>query len=131
MSQATHPIGDAFERRLAACLSDMQARGLRRGLCAPLHYRIAWRLGIRLRPPVYSGSVATWVREGLISGAEYGGFFWIGTWILGGEPFGMLGVVVAAGFFGLLMGGVMWRQYYFGIDRLRLPRWEQYPLAGA
>jgi apolipoprotein N-acyltransferase len=102
------------------------AAGVRPSDAAPPFYRLAWRLGLGLRPPLYAGFA--------VNALVMGGFYGVSMGVLGllwamSRPgwrpalvLPVLGLACVAGaVFGVLMAGLMRRR----ARRAGLPSWDR------
>jgi hypothetical protein len=107
--------------RIAA---DMRARGLPAGTAVPPVWKLLWRLGIRMPPPLFLGFWSNALLLGVIFGALWGMVMWLLIWSAQGMPvaWALSGALLAAVLFGVTMAAVM---RYFA-RRHALPSWADY-----
>ncbi|TJZ73013.1 DUF6404 family protein [Chitiniphilus eburneus] len=116
----------SFETRLAAAITLLNTRGVGESARFPWWLRLAWRLGLRLRPPHFQPFAVNLFWNGLWFGAIWGVCMWLALW---GPQVMMpcwLALLLSAlvgtiyGLFQALFYAATARQY-------RLPRWEDLP----
>ena len=113
----------AYPVRIRAALQVMQAAGVPRQTQAPLMYRLLWRTGLVVPPPVLAGFVANAVLIGAMFGLGWGGLMWL--LFARGALLSGVGVLGAAGVAGLLFGGAMALLMRWQQQRYRLPAWGE------
>ena len=99
--------------------------GIKRSTYAPPFYRLLWRLGIDLPPPLFSGFFAIALPGGAFFGAAWGLCFWVFARLVR-LPIPDLFIGVAALACGALFGLVMALLVRLEARRLGLPRWSDY-----
>lgn len=111
-----------FQRRVDAHLAHVKTHRIARGAAAPLLWRLVWKLGWQLPPPLFLG-FGTHV---LIYGGFFGSIWGLVMYVVAWKAQGM-SLLMAAGFaalagllFGLVMATVMRRHK----RRLSLPPWQ-------
>jgi len=118
------------DEKIAYYLRDMRQKGVRSWTAAPPLYRLLWRLGIKVRPPLFASFrslsvlylcffLLLWWGQGISWGSSH---FW---WWEGGSHSisGLVASVVAAVSIGAIMAAIIRRK----ARKLALPRWEDYP----
>ena len=95
-----------FGQRLQRALAMLDGKGLPRGTSAPLLYRLLWKLGFRVPPPLMMGLVPNALLMGGFFGPVWGLMMWLMLWRRSQMPVGMvlLAAVLAGVLFGLSMG---------------------------
>jgi hypothetical protein len=94
-----------YRERMLRITDELAAQGVGRSTSAPPYYRLAWRLGLRTRPPLYQSFAAL----ALGMGASFAVLTGLLMWLLFRVPEGLsvtrvLGLILAAGaVFGLTM----------------------------
>jgi hypothetical protein len=108
-------MGDEYRERMLAIVEDIAAQGVGRYTSAPPIYRLAWRLGIHVRSPLYQSFATLALGQGALFGIM-GGFL---VWWLDGLTVsrGFTVAIIGGMFFGLIMAGYTRRT----ARRLRLP----------
>jgi hypothetical protein len=102
----------------------MAALGVSPGTAAPPLWRLLWRMGLEVPPPLFLGFWPLALAMGAGFGMVWGGFMWLALWSHQGLP-SWLAVGAAAGagaMFGLSMAAVF---RYFA-RRYKLPSWADY-----
>ena len=99
-------IDGEFDQRLQRALVMLDGKGLSRGTSAPLLYRLLWKLGFRVPPPLMTGFVPNALLMGGLFGPTWGMVMWLMVWRRSQMPVGMvlLAMVLAGVLFGLSMG---------------------------
>jgi hypothetical protein len=111
--------------KIHLAVEDLRARGVRHATAAPLVYRLLWRLGIAIPPPLYQSVLGTLVLHGFLFGVLLGTVLACADRRLapyGAILFGTLG--------GVVYGTVMAANYRLRARRLGLSTWNEY-LPGA
>lgn len=95
-----------FGQRLQRALVMLDGKGVSRGTSAPLLYRLLWKLGFRVPPPLMTGLVPNALLMGGLFGPIWGLVMWLMVWRRSQMPVGMvlLAMVLAGVLFGLSMG---------------------------
>ena len=111
------------QQKIRKYLAEVPGSGFTKLAAAPLLYRLAWWLGVPVRPPVFQ----SWQALTLSIGLPYGIFISLIMWWImwpGWENWFMTPIlVVCCGpLFGLFMSGIYVRRAV----ELRLPDWEDY-----
>lgn len=123
----THMTND---EKITYYLRDMRQKGVRSWTAAPPLYRLLWRLGIKVRPPLFASFRSLYWPPAVL----YLCFFLLLWWWEGGSHFwwweggshsisGLVATVVAAVSIGVIMAAIIRRK----ARKLALPRWEDYP----
>lgn len=114
-----------FEEKVQAHIAHARAHHIAKGTAAPLLWRMFWKLGWQLPPPLFLG-FATLV---LIYGSFFGTFWGLTMYLLDWHARGIsvpmaLGLAALAGLlFGSLLAAVLRRT----ARRLALPAWDSHP----
>ncbi len=69
-----------YMQRMSSISEELAAQGVRSQTFAPPVYRFAWRLGMRVRPPLYQPFSTLAVGMGTGFGALWGVMMWILFW---------------------------------------------------
>jgi hypothetical protein len=113
--------------KINAAVEDLIARGVRKTTAAPFLYRLFWRIGLNIRPPLYQGFFTCLVIHGGMFGLLIGTTFAItspsSTRNLG-RFMDMVGVLAVAS--GLCFGTMMALYFRVYAWRLKLPRWSRF-----
>ncbi len=112
-----------YPRSIRAALQVMQAAGVPTPMQAPLVYRLLWRTGLAVPPPVLAGFLANAVLMGALFALGWGGLMWLllarSTLLPAAAVLG--GACVA----GVLFGGAMALLMRWQQQRYRLPAWRE------
>jgi hypothetical protein len=113
------PVTDDYRRRMLAISEQLAAQGVGSHTSAPPAYRIAWLLGLRVRPPLYQPFATLAQGMGTGFGVLWGVLMWIIFWRPADlSAYAALGSALLAGtLFGLTMAAF----YRWKAGRLRLP----------
>jgi hypothetical protein len=111
---------DDYRDNMLRMVKELEAQGVNRYTSAPPIYRLAWRLGFRVKPPLYqSFGVRT-----VIFGLSFVIVFVVGQWLLAlsARDF-MLKRALLVGIFSAALSSlatsfILWRK----LERLRLPQ---------
>jgi hypothetical protein len=108
------------DEKIEYYLRDMRQRGVGKFRAAPPIYRLLWRLGIKVRPPVFASFWSLAVPYAIF----YGILFFIVWWLnVGHSITGLVLSGVAAAFMAASIAVGNRRQ----ARKLAFPRWEDYP----
>ena len=115
---------DTMNQKIASYVEDMERRGVRRNTSAPPVFRMLWRLGVNIPPPLFLSFGALFVLSGSTFGLLWGIFMQLFVWRFIAVPtsFGAVGSVACGIAFGLIFAGY----YAWKAKRLQLPRWADY-----
>lgn len=107
--------------RIAA---DMRARGLPPGTAVPPLWKLLWRMGIRIPPPLFLGFWLNALSLGAIFGVLWGVMMWLLVWSAQGMSvaWAFSGALLAAVLFGVTMAALM---RHFS-RKHALPSWAAY-----
>lgn len=122
MDGRTPLIPEQYPPRVRIALQHLDAAGVKRSMSAPLLYRLFWRMGLAVAPPVLSGFLANLVSSSVWFGVGWGGLMWL----LIGRNSGMpaLAMGAAALLAGVLFGLCMALLLFFQRQRFGLPLWR-------
>ena len=117
-------VDGQFGQRLQRALAMLDGKGLPRGTSAPLLYRLLWKLGFRVPPPLMMGLVPNALLMGGFFGPVWGLLMWLMLWRRSQMPVGMVlqAMVLAGVLFGLSMG--MYGRWIAG--RHGIPHWRDF-----
>jgi hypothetical protein len=105
-------------------LNDLAHRGISKGTAAPPLYRLLWRLGIEVPPPLLASFGSLAVMWGVLFGVGWGLIMWFTFWRDNMPPAIAL---ISSLFAGATFGVIMAAYYRWRASKLALPRWEDYP----
>lgn len=111
-------------RQMEAHLSGL---GLSRWTYAPPLYRLLWRLGVPVTPPLFASFAALALVQGTFFGLFWGLFMWLTVWAQQGMSAALAALlsVCVASTFGLCMAAI----YRARAAKLGLPAWSDYAVA--
>jgi hypothetical protein len=114
----------SFEAKTQAMRRQLATRQIAPGIIAPPLWRLLWKLGIPLTPPLFLGFMPLALLCGGFFAVLWGLVMYLASWRTQGTPLiNMLLVMLAAGaVFGLIMATV-YRRHASG---LQLPAWSDY-----
>jgi hypothetical protein len=112
-------MSDDYRQQMMRIADDLHGQGVGRYTSAPPFYRAAWRLGFRIRPPLYQTFAELAIGMGTGFGLGWGLLAWILVWGPEGRP--VTDVIVATLVGGVSFGLIMAAYYRWKAHRLRLP----------
>lgn len=103
---------DNYRKRMLALTEEMRAHGVKPYTFAPPVYRLAWRLGYHIKPPMYHSFLTLSLGMAVPFGILLALFSWFGPWPSEDRSVikTLVTSTVAAAFFGLAMAVEMRRQ---------------------
>jgi hypothetical protein len=113
-------VAESHRDRMLAITQELRDQGVGAYTSAPPLFRLAWRLGLRIRPPLYQSFVKLSFGAGVWFTIVWG----LGTWLMFWRTEGveashaLVGAALTGTAFGLSMG----TYYRWKASRLRLPR---------
>jgi Family of unknown function (DUF6404) len=112
-------MSDDYRERMLAITEELRAQGVGPYMSAPPIYRLAWRLGLRVRPPLYQPFAPLALGMGIWFGVAWGLLMRFLFWRTEAHPLlsAVIGSLIAGTLFGLMMAGY----YRWKAGRLRLP----------
>ena len=118
-------MSPGFEHKLQAMRNQLDSWQIAPGIAAPPFWRLLWKLGVPLPPPLFLGFVPLLVLCGSFFAVFWGLVMYLVSWRAQGTPLPtmLLSVLLAGGLFGLVMAMVFRRH----ARRLQLPAWRDYP----
>ena len=113
----------AFPHRRDAALRLMDAAGVPSGLSQPPLWRLLWRLGVKIPPPLF---MRAWGRA-LLSGLSFAIFWGAAMWLLiwRAQAYSPLMAIGSALFAGLLVGAMTTVISLHKRRKLGRPPWDQ------
>ncbi|MEJ7759046.1 MAG: DUF6404 family protein [Gemmatimonadaceae bacterium] len=118
-------LTDAYRERMLAITEELRVQGVRTYTSAPPMYRLAWRAGLRVRPPLYQPFAALAVGIGIGFAVVWGLVMWLLFWRA--ESFGLTNVLVRAVVTGTVYGVSLAFYYRWKASKLRLPPLDPAP----
>jgi membrane associated rhomboid family serine protease len=110
---------DAFRDRMLAITRELREQGVGAYTSAPPLFRVAWRLGLRIRPPLYQPFGKLAFGAGAWFTIAWGLVMWLTLWRTEGVK--ASNALVAAALTGAIFGLSMGAYYRWKASRLRLP----------
>ena len=110
---------DGYRERMLAITEELRGQGVGAYTSAPPIYRLAWRSGLRVRPPLYQPFAAPAVGTGIGFAVAWGLAMWLLFWRT--EGFGVTNVLVRAVVTGTVYGVSLAFYYRWKASKLRLP----------
>lgn len=111
------------DEKVAFLLDDLARKGIGRYTVAPPIYRLLWRLGIEVKPPLFASFLSLVAITGVGYGVLLGLFMWFFVW----QSSPLSDVAGTAALAGVLFGLFMGLYYRWRARKLGLSRWEDYP----
>ena len=120
-------MSDEYRRRMLAIADELRAQRVGTYTSAPPIYRLAWMLGLRVRPPLYQSFAALALGMGIWFGVVWGSLMWFLFWRGEEKPLSIavFGSLIA----GLVFGLGMACYYRWKAGRLQLPPLERHSTA--
>ena len=110
---------DEYRSRMLTIVEELHAQGMGRYTAAPPAYRLAWRLGIRVPPPIYQSFFSFAFRAGAGFAVGFGLLMWILFWR--SEQHSLMRVLLTSIIAGVVFGLSMAAVYRSQRKRFRLP----------
>jgi hypothetical protein len=112
-------MSDDYRQRMLAITEELRAQNVGPYTSAPPAYRLAWLLGLHVRPPLYQ----TFASLALETGVSFGVLFGLTMWFLvdRGEGSTIIGALIGSAIAGIGFGLIMAGFYRRKSARLRLP----------
>ena len=113
-----------FDARLQHALALIEAKEVRRSTAAPPIYRLFWRLGWQVPPPLMAGFFSVALLMGSFFGVFWGLAMWLLMWGRAGMPVPMVAAIalLAGVSFGLIMAAILRAQ----AQNKRIPAWKDF-----
>ncbi|WP_436045994.1 DUF6404 family protein [Pseudoxanthomonas sp. LjRoot143] len=113
-----------FDARLQQALAFIESKGVRRSTAAPPLYRLFWRMGLKVPPPLMASFPSIALLMGGFFGLFWGLLMWLLMWGRTGMPvaFGASIALLAGALFGLLMAAVLRSQ----ARNKQIPAWKDF-----
>ena len=112
-------MSDEYYRRMMAISEQLRGQKVSPSTSAPPMYRLAWKLGLRVRPPLYQSFWSLALGLGIFFGIAWGLLMWFLIWRGDGKPISE--ALVASLAAGVLFGLWMAAYYRWKVKRLQLP----------
>ncbi|WP_027328413.1 DUF6404 family protein [Marinimicrobium agarilyticum] len=112
-----------FEAKREVALKELSESGVQKANFRPPVLVLAWKLGLKLRPPHYNTFWANTLFNGCWFCVLWGFAMWFLIWRNQGMP--VLGALLAALFAGFLFGSMMAVYYRWSARKCRLTPWEE------
>lgn len=102
----------------------MQGLGIGRSTSAPPAWRLLWRLGIEVPPPLFTPFLPGALAMGAFFSVFWGLAMWALMWARQGMPVGLMALTALCA--GALFGLTMATYYRYLARKHRLPSWAHY-----
>ena len=113
------------EQKVERLIAEMKQKGLNPYTVAPPLFRLFWKLGWNVKPPLFMSFVSITLMMGVLFGALWGVGMWLLQWRDRPSPWGQtIGIPAAAG---LMFGLSMATYYRWKAKKLGLSDWSNYP----
>ena len=114
-----------FSEKIEYLIKDLEAKGEKKSNAAPPLYKLFWRIGWELPPPIFASFLQNTIIQGVLFGIPWGMFMWFVLWR---RQNGHLWVAcLAAAFAGISFGIIMAHLWSKKNKKLGLGSWDQYP----
>lgn len=110
--------------KLEAMKRHMAALGILPSTAAPPAWRLLWRFGVEIPPPIFLGFWRAALYMGAIFGVLWGALMWLLLWAWWGMPLSF--ILVSALAAGVLFGLLMATYYRYLARKHNLPSWAEY-----
>ena len=112
------------QEKLERMYRHTDALGISRATVAPPAWRLLWKMGLEVPPPLFAPFLPMALATGSFFAVAWGLLMWLGFWARQGMPLaGMFVSALAAGvLFGLIMAGI----YRHLARKHGLPSWADY-----
>ncbi len=111
-----------FDRKQAAALAILQKSSIWRSNYFPPFLWLAWKVGLKLRPPHFGRFVQNVCGMGLYFTVIWGFAMWLMLWSRQGMPF--VWAVTWSVLVGVVFGVLMGLYYVYSARKYNLPSWE-------
>jgi hypothetical protein len=98
-------MSNEYEQRMRVIANRLRDQGVTWHAFAPLIYRLAWRFGLRVRPPLYHSFAMVAIIQGVLFAILYGAMMWYWEWRA--EGYSILRAVIIAVLTGTFFGCAM------------------------
>lgn len=96
------------DQKLELMYRHTDALGISRATVAPPAWRLLWKLGVQVPPPLFAPFLPMALAMGSFFGIGWGLVMWLAFWSRQGMPLGVvaLAALAAGALFGLIMAGI-------------------------
>lgn len=108
-----------YQRHMMTVVDELRRQGVHSLTAAPPLYRLAWRLGLRIAPPLYQSFTTRAVIQGVEFAAIWGLLMWLLLWRSEGRS--IVAVLTDSAFAGLFFGLTMAAYFRRKARGLHLP----------
>ena len=112
------------QQKLEEMYRHMAMLGVPKSTAAPPAWRLLWRLGVEVPPPLFTPFVPSALAMGVFFGLFWGLFMWGILWSRQGMPLGLMAAISLAA--GALFGLIMAAYFRHVARKHRLPPWSEY-----
>lgn len=112
--------------KLQQMYSHLGSLGIAKSTIAPPAYRVAWRFGMDVTPPLFASFAANALFTGALFGVLWGLAMWAFFWLRFQRAIPSGSIVVAAIVAGVLFGLCMAAYFRHVARKNNLPGWAQY-----
>ena len=117
------------DEKIAFMLKDLGEKGIKKYTAAPPLYRLLWRLGFDVAPPLFASFWLITLQMGVFFAVGWGVVMWF--WVWQGQGLPPIFAIIASAGAGVCFGLAMAAYYRWRWRKLGLPRWEDYPAGQA
>jgi hypothetical protein len=117
-------MNDDYRNRMLAITELLRAQRVGPYTSAPPIYRLAWRLGLHVRPPLYQSFTPLALGMGALFGPLWGLLMWLSEWRGQARaiPLALVSTLLAGIIFGVTMAGYYrWKARHVRLPPLDLP----------
>ena len=112
-------MSNDYRERMLAVTDELRAQRVGPYTSAPPVYRLAWMLGLHIRPPLYQSFASLALTTGACFGIGWGLLMWLFAWR--GEGRSITYALVSSLFMGVFFGLATASYYRWRAGRLQLP----------
>ena len=112
------------KEKLNKMFDELSKKGINKNIFAPPIYRLLWKIGIEIPPPLFSSFMSIFLFSGIFFGLLWGLLMWILLWRPENLPIAIavIGSAMAGVLFGLSIAAILRRK----AKKYNLPLWKDY-----